>query len=341
VYKCYITHCTGNYYKNSTLAQFVKELPKPGTEYIQFNEAPAIDEKFRYRQDEGYKSSTRTTPVHFELQHNNWTKMSYSMLAKKHDPTSRPRSSQQADIYDQFMFSQLTRGSKTGNLLHYIFENVYFTDDRNWKQVIDEALKQYQPKHTEQYVPMLLEMLQQTFNVPIEVNSEVFQLSEVSFENRIHEFEFDFPVPPYDPSALNNLSNEDIEVRVSWDKPLEGIMNGKMDLFFECRGKYYILDWKSNYLGDKVSDYESESLAAAMNESNYHLQYLLYTLAAKKYLQTRLRNFNYNQHFGGVIYLFVRGVRNSGNTGIYTNRPTKKQLELLEKILQGEVLQDV
>ena len=69
--------------------------------------------------------------------------MSYSMLAKKPEVISKPRSIGQVDKYDQFMFSQLTRGSKTGNLLHYIFENVYFTDERNWNQVIQDALKQY------------------------------------------------------------------------------------------------------------------------------------------------------------------------------------------------------
>jgi exodeoxyribonuclease V beta subunit len=235
------------------------------------------------------------------------------------------------------MFSQLTRGSKTGNLLHYIFENVYFTDERNWLQVIDEVLKQHLPKHSEQYAPMLFEMLHQTFHVPLHVNGSTFQLAEVSFENRIHEFEFDFPVPQYNPADLNNLTNTDIEVRVSWDKPLEGIMNGKMDLFFECKGRYYILDWKSNYLGDTLTDYSPAALAHAMNDNNYHLQYLLYTLAAKKYLQSRLPNFNYDKHFGGVIYLFVRGVRSNGDTGIYTNSPTAEQLRFLEDILHGKI----
>jgi exodeoxyribonuclease V beta subunit len=340
VYKCFITHCTGNYYKNSTLSYFVSALKQPDASLIQYEEVPPYDEKFRYRQEEGYKPLVHASPVHFELQHNNWMKMSYSMLARKAEVISRPHSSNQAGKYDQFMFNQLVRGSKTGNLLHYIFENVYFTDDRNWRQVIEEGLKQHLPKHSDLYVPMLLEMLQQTFHVPITVNESTFQLSEVSFEKRIHEFEFDFPVPPYQPLELNSLSNDDIEIRVSWDKSLEGVMNGKMDLFFECRGKYYILDWKSNYLGDSLADYSPDALAAAMNESNYHLQYLLYTLAAKKYLQNRLPNFDYEQQFGGVVYLFIRGVRSNSNTGIYTNRPTKDQLELLESILEGEVAED-
>jgi exodeoxyribonuclease V beta subunit len=86
-----------------------------------------------------------------------------------------------------------------------------------------------------------------------------------------------------------------------------------------------------------LTDYSPAALAHAMNDNNYHLQYLLYTLAAKKYLQSRLPNFNYDKHFGGVIYLFVRGVRSNGDTGIYTNSPTAEQLRFLEDILHGKI----
>lgn len=337
VYKCYVHHCTATYYKSSTLTQFLNALNGANEKLIKWEDAPLFDPQYRFREDEAYKPTIHNNQVNFELQHNNWTKMSYSMLAQKGEITSRPRSSNQHDKYDLFMFSQLTRGSKTGNLLHYIFEHVHFTSDQNWKYVIDEALKQHLPKQSEHFASMLYQMLQQTFNVPLRVNGQMFHLSEVLNDERIHEFEFDFPVPLYHPVTLNNLTNAHIEVRVSWDKPLEGIINGKMDLFFGCRGKYYILDWKSNYLGDTLYAYSPTALADAMNENNYHLQYLLYTLAAKKYLQSRLPDFNYELQFGGVIYLFVRGVRFSGDTGIYINRPTLEQLELLEGIMGGKV----
>jgi exodeoxyribonuclease V beta subunit len=82
-----------------------------------------------------------------------------------------------------------------------------------------------------------------------------------------------------------------------------------------------VLDWKSNFLGDAVSDYEKRSLQLAMNENNYHLQYLIYSLAIKKYLESRLPNFKYKYQFGGVIYLFVRGMRSDLQTGIFTAKP--------------------
>lgn len=333
IYKCYIHRNT--YYRNSTLSQFVDALGNADEALVKKEDAPLYDVKYRYRQDKEDSSRSHYRQVNFQLEHNNWTKMSYTMLAQKGEPISKPPAIGSSDRYDHFMFNQLTRGSKTGNLLHQIFEQVNFVDNNNWRYVIDEALKQHLPKYRELYAPMLFEMLKQTFSVPLNVYGQTFTLSEVRYENRIHEFEFDFPVPLYNPSELNLLTNSNIEVRVSWDKPLEGIVNGKMDLFFECRGKYYILDWKSNYLGDTLQDYSSEALAQAMNTNNYHLQYLIYTLAAKKYLQTRLRSFDYEQQFGGIIYLFVRGLRSNRDSGVYTNRPTLEQLKLLERIMAG------
>jgi len=110
-------------------------------------------------------------------------------------------------------------------------------------------------------------------------------------------------------------------------------MNGKIDLFFEKNGKYYVLDWKSNYLGDATEDYEQEKLAAAMAENNYNLQYHIYTVAVNKYLRTRLPYFNYERDFGGVIYLFLRGLRSGSNNGVFFHKPDWSNIEKLESVL--------
>ena len=70
-----------------------------------------------------------------------------------------------------------------------------------------------------------------------------------------------------------------------------------------------------------------------MNESNYHLQYLIYTVAAKKYLESRLPSFDYKTQFGGVIYLFVRGMRNGTDAGIFTAKPSLSRISMLEGLL--------
>ncbi len=70
-----------------------------------------------------------------------------------------------------------------------------------------------------------------------------------------------------------------------------------------------------------------------MNEHNYHLQYLIYTVAVKKYLESRLGGFDYYTQFGGVVYLFVRGVRANSETGIFTHKPSFEKIQALERIL--------
>ena len=107
------------------------------------------------------------------------------------------------------------------------------------------------------------------------------------------------------------------------------MLNGKMDMLFQMHGKYYILDWKSNYLGPQVADYAPDQLNHAMNHNHYHLQYHLYSIAAVKYLKSRLQNFDYDQDFGGVFYVFVRGVRAYQTTGIFYAKPSLNKLKQL------------
>ena len=75
--------------------------------------------------------------------------------------------------------------------------------------------------------------------------------------------------------------DEGIIISEKYKGQIEGVMNGKIDLFFEKDGKFYILDWKSNYLGPNVESYSDEQLQHAMSDSNYHLQYLIYCYAVK------------------------------------------------------------
>ena len=59
-----------------------------------------------------------------------------------------------------------------------------------------------------------------------------------------------------------------------------------------------------------------------MQDHNYGLQYWLYTLVVHRYLQTRLPDYHYEAHFGGILYLFVRGMRSSvPKSGVFTDRP--------------------
>lgn len=331
VYKCYVFR--NSYYYISTLLEFLKAIVPDNVLIEEESTVPEVT-GYRYRENMPAPIRTSNTPVHFSLREQYWRKMSYTMLAAKSEVTSRERALPQENEYDTFIFNTLRRGAKTGNLLHYIFEKVNFTDDTKWDKWLEEAVRRFAPGQQELYLPMLRRLLDHVLSASIHIEGETFQLTTVGNNKRITEFEFDFPVAAFETEKLNRLSDAATTVLVKLNNgELEGIMNGKMDLFFEHNEKYYILDWKSNYLGFSLPDYSQEELANAINENNYHLQYLIYTVAAKKYLETRLPVFDYETQFGGVIYLFVRGVRNDSDTGIFVSKPAYERILELEAIL--------
>ena len=112
-------------------------------------------------------------------------------------------------------------------------------------------------------------------------------------------------------------------------------MKGFMDLVFQWHDRFYLVDWKSNFLGDRIEDYGQESLELAMKKEFYVLQYHIYTLALDQYLNLRLPNYSYEKHFGGVFYIFLRGVdpKSGPDYGIYRGLPSPELIEVLRKEL--------
>lgn len=345
VYKCFIFRNNSKYYSNSTLLTFLQALiaAAPSPEIIKFEQdLPVAPEQDLIRDTGAVINPGADMPVRFVLKEQNWRKMSYTMLAAKAEHSLKTRPLQQEEPYETFIFHTLKRGAKTGNLLHFLLENINFSEDSRWEKWLTETVRRFVPGQQETYAPMLRQLLEHVLHTDITVGAQTFPLSAVIWHKRIPEFEFDFPVSAFFPDMLNGLSDDRASVVVRrfqehGNHELEGIMNGKMDLFFEHEGKYYILDWKSNYLGDSPADYTPAALSAAMNENNYHLQYLIYTLAAKKYLESRLYSFNYEKQFGGVIYCFVRGIRKGQSTGIFTSKPPLSKILQLENSLSPDM----
>ena len=99
-------------------------------------------------------------------------------------------------------------------------------------------------------------------------------------------------------------------------------MKGFIDLVFEHDEQYYIVDYKSNYLGQLPEDYQKPAIASVMVTHHYPLQYLIYLVALHRYLQLRLPDYDPDQHLGGVYYLFIRGMKPDWQqTGVYFERP--------------------
>jgi len=122
---------------------------------------------------------------------------------------------------------------------------------------------------------------------------------------------------------------------------IRGFLTGFIDLVVESGGTWYLLDWKTHRLGPHPADYAPEKLRAAIVEHDYVLQYHLYALALRAVLAGRVPDFDYAQHFGGIAYVFLRGVSapephagpGDPMPGVFVDRPELAVLDALDHAL--------
>jgi exodeoxyribonuclease V beta subunit len=236
------------------------------------------------------------------------------------------------------------RGAKAGNCLHDILEQVDFTapDSRETEMLI--AMKLRENGFDLKWQEAVCRMIGDIVDMPLHPAINGLKLSTVSKEDRLSELEFYFPLNRLTPDTLRNIFAESgmpspsaFPERIGrlHFQPVRGFMKGFMDLVFRYDGRFFLVDWKSNFLGASVEDYGTEALAEVIQDDFYFLQYHLYVTALHQYLKTRLSGYDYETHFGGVFYIFLRGVHpESGfQTGIYRDRPAKNVIESLCKDL--------
>jgi exodeoxyribonuclease V beta subunit len=116
---------------------------------------------------------------------------------------------------------------------------------------------------------------------------------------------------------------------------MQGMMHGFIDLIFEWQGRYFVADYKSTHLGNRFADYAPERLAENIRHNYYDLQYLIYSLALHRYLKNRLADYAPETHFGGVYYLYLRGMRPDAGSGVYYTRIEAGLLAELDRLFAG------
>jgi exodeoxyribonuclease V beta subunit len=139
--------------------------------------------------------------------------------------------------------------------------------------------------------------------------------------------------PACDPSYAERLR------ALGFIAPAE-FVKGFIDLVFRHDGRFYLADYKSNWLGDHAADYRLAPMVGSMREHHYFLQYHLYVLALHRWLALRVPDYDYERHFGGVYYLYVRGMspEHEPGTGVFFDRPQGALIEELAAALGvGEV----
>ena len=122
-------------------------------------------------------------------------------------------------------------------------------------------------------------------------------------------------------------------------EPIRGYLRGFIDLVVAHGDRWYVLDYKSNWLGERPADYASARLHPAMHNSGYTFQYLLYLVALDRYLATRIRDYDYGRHIGGAFYLFLRGMDPAAgmDRGVWFDRPTRACIRELDACFRGDV----
>jgi len=116
---------------------------------------------------------------------------------------------------------------------------------------------------------------------------------------------------------------------------LNGMLKGFVDLVFEHDGRYYVVDWKSNWLGADDTAYTAAAMGEAILHARYDLQYVLYLLALHRQLAARLPDYDYDRHIGGALYVFLRGSY-SDSQGLFMDKPPRVLIETLDRMFAGE-----
>jgi exodeoxyribonuclease V beta subunit len=242
------------------------------------------------------------------------------------------------------------RGAAAGDCVHALFERIDFGLPAAWPQAVADTLRLHGTalpptlgaQGTALRERMLLRMLHDVLNTALPVGTErPLRLADVPPARRLVELEFHLPSHALDAARLNAmLAVLGHPVPILAFRTLRGYLKGFIDLVVEHEGRYFVLDWKSNHLGDTPADYGAAPVRAAMAEHGYHLQALLYGVALDRMLRSRLPGYDPAQHFGGAIYLFVRGVRPGWVDA--QGRPTGLQFDRLapEAIARASALFD-
>jgi len=233
-------------------------------------------------------------------------------------------------------------GARSGVLFHELFEHLDFAadDHADRESLVAGALDAHGLDG--KWTQVLVGMIDKVLSTSLSRDRPELLLSAVPMDRRINEMEFYFPLNPIDPRTLTQPFRDHGGGEIPPDfperlgglsfSPVRGFMKGYVDLIFRHDdSRYYLLDWKSNVLGPGIDDYRRDRLAAVMTRECYVLQYHLYVLALHQHLRLLKPDYDYGRDFGGVFYVFIRGVDPDlgPDFGVYSDRPSPDLIHAL------------
>ncbi|MEY8715697.1 exodeoxyribonuclease V subunit beta [Francisella philomiragia] len=293
-----------------------------------------------------------------KLANDNWEMLSFSKISKskvqntaleKENDESEDDSAQKSQQELEFRFIT-PKGADIGNILHNVLEHTDFSLGKIDDNLLQEQMDRYKVVAAEDFDKLkvwLEECL--VASIPsietadfssndiqyglFDIKDKGFCLKDIPNTKTLKEAEFYFPITNeklYKKNIIKILAeyrNQIIDYDEFASQKIFGMLHGFIDLIFEYDGKFYVADYKSNYLGSTLEDYNQAAMSEKNQSSFYDLQYLIYSVALDKYLRQNIENYNYEKHFGGVYYFYLRGMKDG--YGVYRARPT---LEIINKI---------
>jgi exodeoxyribonuclease V beta subunit len=231
------------------------------------------------------------------------------------------------------------RGPNPGTFLHGLLEMAAaegFAGLSSEPQRLREHLaRRCQRRGLQGWIEPLWQWLQDLLRQPLRLGDEQ-TVCLAQLQAYQAEMEFCFEARHVDVRRLDALLQQyelpAVTRPVLADDSLNGMFKGFIDLVFEHAGRYYLLDYKSNWLGDDERGYNQHSMCAAVASHRYDLQYVLYVLALHRHLRLRLPRYDYDSHLGGALYLFLR----APSAGQYLARPARALIEALDAVFMGQ-----
>ena len=224
-------------------------------------------------------------------------------------------------------------GGRSGRCLHEIFERRLGDPDAgSLERTCENALARY--GFQDKWLPVAHTLVENGLETPLTPPGEagaVFRLSDL--ERPVVEMEFHLPLQELHPAKLAHcLEEHGYGHRLAGDDAgINGFLHGFIDLTARHDGRWYVLDYKSNWLGPDLASYTKAAIAESMRHHGYHLQYVLYLTALHRLLTLRLEDYDYDRHIGGAFYLFLRGMRpNAPGSGVFHDRPSRACIEAID-----------
>ena len=229
-------------------------------------------------------------------------------------------------------------GAEAGTFLHDLLE---WAADEGFAQVADdtqalekEIARRCQRRGWQSHIALLTSWMASLLRTPLALPDGT-RAAMTELDQHYAELEFWFEATHVDTLALDRLVTAhtlDARPRLPLlPDHIHGLLKGFVDLVVEHAGRYYVIDYKSNKLGNDADAYTAPAMRDSVLRERYDLQYALYTLALHRQLRSRLPGYDYDRHMGGVAYLYLRGIDGAGH-GVHTERLPRALIDAMDQL---------